>query len=349
MLFYPMKTEPCYKAMPWGGQRLNAAYNKKSPFPITGESWEAADHKNGQTPIANGAYAGKTLNELAGEFGADFLGSKCGGDFPVLFKLIDANDRLSVQVHPDNTYAAKDGDNGKTEMWIVLCAEEGAGLYLGFENPITRDEFAEMISANRLESALCFVPAKAGDSFFLPAGLVHAIGKGLLIAEIQQSSDATYRVYDWGRLGFDGKPRPLHIQKALDVSDTSEKGEAAKSIMVVESFGTREYMSACPLFAAMRICARGRGKVAENTRKESFHIIFVASGEAEITAPDGAAVLEKGDTALIPAGAGAYMLGGDFCAYRFWIPNFTEDYEKTLAFTGYSKEQIDALYKNIKG
>ena len=228
----------------------------------------------------------------------------------------------------------------------MLSARRGAGLYLGFKKPVTKQEYAALIAENR-RSALCFVPAQAGDSFFLPAGLVHAIGGGLLIAEIQQSSDATYRVYDWGRLGLDGKPRPLHIGKALDVSDTSAKGGVEKSIKIPESFDTREYMAACPLFASMRIEANGH--LAEHTKKSSFHIIFISEGCAKVHTGEDETVLEKGQTAVLPAGIGSYGMSGSFTAYRFWIPDFEDDYVKPLLSAGIPERDIYSLYRDIKG
>ncbi|MBR4941320.1 MAG: class I mannose-6-phosphate isomerase, partial [Clostridia bacterium] len=241
MFVYPIKMTPCCKAAPWGGSKLAGEFYKKTEFEFTGESWEMSAHKNGRSVAENGEYKGMDLAELTEKFGAELLGDRVkGSEFPVLFKLIDARDRLSVQVHPNDEYArAAENDNGKTEMWTVIGCEEGAGLYLGFKEPITREEYAERIRTNTLEEVLQFVPAELGKSYFLPAGLVHAIGAGLVIAEIQQSSDSTYRVYDWGRMGLDGKPRQLHIEKAIDVSNTAWAGAASESLSVKTDACTR--------------------------------------------------------------------------------------------------------------
>lgn len=350
MQAYPLKTTPCYKTMPWGGTGLNTIYGKDSPYALTGESWEAASHQNGSTPVQNGPYAGLTPGDLAEKFGESFLGRLTKGkSFPVLFKLIDAQENLSLQVHPNDAYAKRDGDNGKTEMWIILQAEPGAGLFLGFETPVSKEEYARLIAENKLDSALHFIEAKAGDAFFLPAGLVHAIGKGLVIAEIQQSSDATYRVYDWGRVGPDGKGRPLHIEKALDVSDTSAKGSKADTITVDQSHVKITFLPSCPLFGArhmeIRDCFHGQ------TRGDSFHILFCAEGEAFVSAGGEDVLLSKGDTIIVPACAEDYTVkctSAADCAevLCFFVPDFKKDYEKPLTNAGIPLDVIHRLYKD---
>lgn len=339
----PMKTTPCYKQMPWGGTSLNEQYGKHSEFPITGESWEAADHFHGKTPIVGGCYDGKDFSQIIEEMGADtFLGHlTTDGRFPLLFKLIDARDRLSVQVHPNDAFAAADGDRGKTEMWIVLEAQPGAGLYLGFEHAISRETYQQLIETNELESALHFVPAKAGDTFFLPPGLVHAIGAGLVIAEIQQSSDATYRVYDWGRLGLDGKPRQLHIEKALAVTDTALRGDCNAPLTVREDGAEIDYLKACPLFAAQRIRLSNRCRM--ETRGSSFTILFCAEGQMTVSTADGAVQLEKGQTAVIPAAANAFEMQGAAEVYRFFVPEPERDFVEPLRKAGFTDADIQPL------
>jgi mannose-6-phosphate isomerase len=345
MFCYPIKTLPCYKQMPWGGRALNEKYGKQSLFELTGESWEASSHRNGQTPAAQGRYAGMTPGELAAEFGAEFLGSRVASrEFPLLFKLIDSRDKLSVQVHPDDEYAKRDNDNGKTEMWIVLDAEEGAGLWLGFKEPISRERFRECIEQNTLAEVLNFVPCKKGDVFFLRPGLVHAIGEGLIIAEIQQSSDATYRVYDWGRLGIDGKPRALHIDKALDVTDTALAGEKGASLTVSSGDCRVDYLAGCRLFGALR--ASGKA-LTDHTRGASFHILFFAEGEGVVSCGGCDVYAQKGETVIIPACAGEYGVRGDFEVYRFWVPDFEEDYLAPLKEAGYDEKRIGALFEQV--
>lgn len=345
MICYPIKTLPCYKQMPWGGQALNEKYGKHSLFELTGESWEASSHRNGQTRAAEGKYAGMTPGELAAEFGADFLGTRAASkEFPVLFKLIDSKGKLSVQVHPNDEYAKRDNDNGKTEMWIVLDAEEGAGLWLGFKEPISREKFRECIEKNTLAEVLNFAPCNAGDVFFLRPGLVHAIGEGLIIAEIQQSSDATYRVYDWGRLGVDGKPRALHIEKALDVTDTSLAGEKGASLSVDKGACRIDYLSGCRLFGALR--ASGKA-LSDDTLGKSFHILFIAEGTGVVSCCGCDVYAQKGETIIIPACAGSYGVRGDFELYRFWVPDFVEDYLAPLKKAGYDEKRIEGLFELV--
>ncbi len=341
MNIYPMKTLPCYKQMPWGGTNLNQNYGKTSPFSLTGESWEAADHKNGRTPVCCGAYAGAGLGELASAFGRDFLGENVSsGAFPVLFKLIDSSDRLSLQVHPGDDYAARDGDNGKTEMWIVLDAKPGAGLWLGLKEDLTREQFRAKIDASDLEDALNFIPAKPGDCFFLPHGLLHAIGAGLIIAEIQQSSDATYRVYDWGRMGIDGKPRPLHVEKALDVTDVTMRGGVSPSFSYVKNNALHTVFSGCPLFAAERITVEGGTELVCDG--SSLQILFVSDGELSIKAGEGVQTVAKGSTAVLAATAGRSELCGKGNVYRFWVP--TERDYAALASYGCASDVIERMY-----
>ena len=343
MVVYPIKMTPCTKAAPWGGSKLANEFYKKTEFEFTGESWEASAHKNGKSVAANGAYAGKDLAALTEEFGKEFLGTRVeGSEFPVLFKLIDARDKLSVQVHPNDEYARKaENDNGKTEMWTVIGCEEGAGLYLGFDKPITKEEYAERIKNNTLEEVLKFVPAELGRSYFLPAGLVHAIGAGLVIAEIQQSSDSTYRVYDWGRMGLDGKPRQLHIEKAIDVSNTSWAGAASESLSVSEDGCTREWLNACGYFAAMKLNLSGT--VVENTLGGSFHIVFVSEGDGSVTCGGVSVSVGKGETVIIPACAGEYTLSGNMTAFRYWSADVESEYIAPLTEKGFCEETVNAL------
>ena len=221
MNLYPMKlTAPC-KDYLWGGNRLREEYGKVSDADKIAESWELSCHKDGQSVIADGEFKGLTLSELIEKQGKEVLGDNCKkfDNFPILIKLIDAKDNLSVQVHPNNDYALRvEGEYGKTEMWYIVDCEEGASLYYGFSREISKEEFVERIEQKTLLEVLNKVEVQKGDVLFIEPGTIHAIGKGNLIAEIQQNSNVTYRVYDYGRKGADGKERDLHIEKALQVT-----------------------------------------------------------------------------------------------------------------------------------
>ena len=213
----PLLLSPAFKDYIWGGNRLKRDWGKRTDMTPLAESWELSCHEAGPSVIAGGAYAGRTLGDYLAEHPED-AGTKAqnAGAFPLLIKLIDAAGPLSVQVHPDDAYAREfEHSLGKSEMWLVLDASEGAGIYYGFKRETPLAEMRAAIENNTLTELLSWVPAKTGDCFFIPAGTVHAIGAGLMVAEVQQSSNLTYRVYDYGRVGADGKPRPLHVEKAV--------------------------------------------------------------------------------------------------------------------------------------
>ena len=274
---YPIKLKPAFKDYLWGGTRLRDDFGKDCDFDKIAESWELSCHKDGNSVVADGEFAGLTLAQYIEKEGKSVLGTNCEKfeNFPILIKLIDAKDNLSVQVHPNNEYAQRvEGEYGKTEMWYVVDCDEGASLLYGFKHNITKEEFRERIENNTLLEVTNSVPVKKGDVFFIEAGTLHAIGKGILIAEIQQNSNTTYRIYDYGRVGADGKPRQLHIDKAVDVInvDTSASLEADKS---------------------------------------SFVNILVLDGGCVLSSEGNDAVeLKKGDSVFIPAGLGKFELTG---------------------------------------
>jgi mannose-6-phosphate isomerase len=224
---YPLTFTPVLKDYIWGGRNLETRLGRALPAKgVVAESWEIAAHEDGASLVENGPYAGRTLAQVHAELGIDLIGAnnawaQARGKFPLLVKLLDAHAPLSVQVHPDDAYAlAHEGNElGKTEMWVVLHAEPGAELIVGVKAGTTPEIFRRGIEENELEPYLHRVPVQAGDHVCVPAGTLHAIMGGLLIAEIQQNSNTTYRVYDWGRVGADGKARPLHVDKALAVID----------------------------------------------------------------------------------------------------------------------------------
>ena len=235
------KLEPVFKDYIWGGNRLKNDFYKKCDLDIVAESWELCCHKNGTNKISG---TDISLEEFLKE-NPVALGKNSNkfGTFPVLIKLIDAKDNLSIQVHPDDEYAKKvENSFGKTEMWYVVDCEPDAYLYYGFNREISKDEFRTRINENTLLEVLNKVSIKKGDVFFITAGTVHAICKGTLIAEIQQNSDITYRVYDYGRVGKDGKPRELHVDKAIEVSKLERPAECSCKVIEENSGFRKRYL-----------------------------------------------------------------------------------------------------------
>ncbi len=309
MKLYPMKlTAPC-KDYIWGGTRLREEYGKISDADRIAESWELSCHKDGESIIFNGDFAGKTLSEFIKENGKDVLGKNCDkfDNFPILIKLIDAKDNLSVQVHPDNDYALRvEGEYGKTEMWYIVDCDPGAELLYGFKGNIVKEEFERRIKDNTLLEVTNSVPVHKGDVFFIEAGTLHAIGKGILIAEIQQNSNTTYRIYDYGRVGADGKPRQLHVEKAVEVTKLTPPEYPTKAMGEIEQKDgcSVQLLSKCDYFRVNKVCV-WEHCVLEASAK-SFNSVLVLDGEGEI---DGVK-LKKGDSCFIPAGYGEYTFKG---------------------------------------
>lgn len=296
---YTLKLKPALKDYLWGGTRLKTEYKMESDLEKVAEAWVLSTHKDGPSVVLNGELCGKTLTEAVEIFGADCLGEngKKFSYFPILIKLIDARDDLSVQVHPNDEYALKvEGEYGKTEMWYIVDCEEGAALYYGFKEEISKEEFRKKIADNTITDVLNRVPVKKGDVFFIPSGTIHAIGRGILIAEIQQNSNTTYRVCDYGRLGADGKPRPLHIDKAVEVTNLTPPPES-KDL----SAGT---LAECEYFK-VRLFNTDKQKEIE-VDNASFTSLLCLEGEVSF---DGV-TLVKGDCAFIPANRGKITFKG---------------------------------------
>jgi mannose-6-phosphate isomerase len=312
---YILKTSPAFKDYLWGGTRLKTEFGKKSDLTKVAESWELSCHPDGPCTILNGADAGKTLAQWIEAEGNDVLGTHCAAfdRFPVLIKLIDAKDNLSVQVHPDDDYGMRvEGEPGKTEMWYIVDCDPGATLLYGFNNEITKDEFAAHIRNNTLLDVATAVPVHKGDVFFIEAGTLHAIGSGILIAEIQQNSNTTYRVYDYGRVGVDGKPRALHIDKALDVTTLAPAAHPVSQGMVVAQTAscTDRELAACDKFTVHALDLDGA--VSCTAGADSFHSLLVTecADEIIVTGQTNAVTLKLGESAFIPANSGAYTVCG---------------------------------------
>ncbi len=304
----PLRLTPAFKDYIWGGDILKKEYGKNTPYEITAESWELSCHEDGESRISGGEFDGKTLSDVIEHYkkqGINITGTNCDrfDRFPVLNKLIDANSSLSVQVHPTDAYANEheNGSYGKTEVWYVVDAKPGATLVYGMAKDMTKEEFLEAIQSNTLTECLNSVPVKAGDVFFVESGLVHAIGPGILICEIQQNSNTTYRVYDWGRVGADGKPRELHVEKAVAVSRlTKETKTDFSPKLISEENGVRIYdVASCYYFTAKKYVAEN-GLVLHTT-PASFSCITILNGEGTITAGEESLPYYKGDTFFFAA------------------------------------------------
>ena len=305
--------KPACKDYLWGGHKLVDEYNVEYDGDVCAEAWVMSCHKDGNSIIANGIEKGKTLSAVIEEKGREILGKNCEKykDFPILIKFIDAKKPLSIQVHPDDEYAlSHENQYGKTEMWYVLEAEEGAYLYQGFEKEISKEEFEKRIKENTLTEVLHKEYVKRGDVIFITPGTLHSIGAGLLIAEIQQSSNVTYRIYDFGRVGADGKPRQLHIQQSLDVTKI-EKPVKYKSL--------DEHMVNCDFFCVDRIKANDKAyeDVADDS---SFVSLLVIGGEGRISAEGETLEVKKGDSVFITAGAGKYSVEGNVEVIKTIVP-----------------------------
>ncbi len=308
----PLLLSPAYKDYLWGGEKLKGAYGKQTAMTPLAESWEVSCHPDGPSVVMNGPWAGRTLADYLAAHPAD-QGERAlaYGEFPLLIKFIDAAKPLSVQVHPGDDYARQyENAQGKTEMWYVAEAEEGAGIYYGFKEAITLQQMKEAIAASTLTEALNWAPAKKGDVFFIPAGTVHAIGAGLLIAEVQQSSNLTYRVYDYGRLGADGKPRALHIDKALAVSKREyPHADSGAEDPVAIPGGESQVLVRCERFTVSRL--RVKGAMAGMCGRESFRALLCLAGEGAVLWDGQAVALRQGQSVFLPAGLGAYSLAGE--------------------------------------
>jgi mannose-6-phosphate isomerase len=299
---YPLLLKPVIKDYLWGGTRLKTEFGFETDKEIAAEGWMLSCHKDGTNTVENGAYAGKPLDEVLRLWGYE-------EKFPILIKLIDAKDRLSVQVHPDNKYALEnEGEYGKTEMWYVVDCEEGAQLIYGFKDKISRSEFEERINNNTLDEVMNYVPVKKGDVFFIKAGTLHAIGKGILIAEIQQNSNTTYRVSDYGRLGADGKPRELHVKKAVDVTVTGVPTIPYGKVGEVKSFcyGTERQLAECEYFKTLKLDLDGEKEI---NAEDGFVSLLVLSGEITVKYDGGEVKAQKGGSILIPQGIKVLMSG----------------------------------------
>jgi len=297
--------KPGFRDYIWGGHRLVDEYHKEYEGERLAESWELSCHPTAPSRIGNGPDAGMTLQEYIDREGPAVLGLNCVkfGGLPILIKFIDAKEDLSIQVHPDNVYArAREHQEGKTEMWVVMAAEPGAFLYYGFSREVSREELKARIAARTLTEVLNKEPVHPGDVFFVESGTIHAIGRGTLVAEIQQNSDVTYRVYDYGRKGADGKERELHVEKALEVLNCAA--------VTKKSFSP--HLGACEYFTVDKLYLDGQalGKLSGTVSDDSFLSLLVLEGEGILRVGQEEYPFRKGDSLFLTAGTGAFQIEG---------------------------------------
>ncbi len=313
MQYYPMKLKGITKSPIWGGTRLRETFGKLSDCETIGESWELTVREKEMCTVENGAFSGRTLGALIAGDVAGMMGeSRTENGFPLLIKLIDAHDRLSVQVHPDDAYAARvEHDRGKTEMWYIVEAEEGAEIICGLAAGMTQKDFAEAVAAGDPERALHRQKVHPGETYFIPAGLPHAIGRGILIAEIQQNCDLTYRVYDYNRRQADGSLRELHVRKALEVirpfsAEEIERirfsrGNAAPDVGVL--------LADCEYFRVVQGASEPGKAVLLPPSARMRHLLFL-SGSGTVHGGGVDAAYTKGDSIFLPAELGEVSVEG---------------------------------------
>jgi len=311
----PLKMRPVLKERVWGGRRLADLLSKVLPQgkPI-GESWELADHPHGCSTVADGPLAGRTLRWVLENHGRAILGGEelaRGGaaKFPIFARFIDASDRLSVQVHPDDRYAATHhgGETGKAGCWVVLQAEPDAWIIDGLAEGVTRDALADAVEEGTIEDLLAVRPVRAGDFIWTPPGHVHAAGPGIVLAEVRQNSDITYRLYDWNRPGIDGKPRKLHVADALETINFAgeEPDSGGRGRTANETGLLIEHLADCRAFSVSRIQLDGRPWAAETGG--AYVVLVALGGAAHLVAGDRTMPIQAGDTVLVPADASEYV------------------------------------------
>lgn len=298
---------PLYMERVWGGRELETQYGRTLPGAAPyGESWEVVDREGEQSVVRDGPFAGKTLHELWTGHREEIFGTGLPDSerFPILIKVLDARDDLSIQVHPPVALAAELGGEPKTEMWYIAGADPGAKLYVGLKEGVTREAFEEAIQTGAVAECVHAIEPRAGESIFIPSGRLHAIGAGFLIHEIQQNSDTTYRVFDWNRMGLDGKPRDLHVAQSLasiDFTDFEPGMDEPRGTVIAE----------CEYFRVEKLQLIA-GESTGNRDEESFAIFSVAEGQVSC----GLQRFKKGDFFLLPRGGDKIVAASDAILLR---------------------------------
>jgi len=308
----PIVFAPYYKSVIWGGDAIGRIKGERIDMESVGESWEISAVPGHESVVAGGALAGRNICEIMADYGADFVGripeERFGNTFPLLIKLIDAQRNLSVQVHPDDALAAaRHNSPGKTEMWYVVDACPGSYIYSGLQAPLTREEYPQRAADGSIMKCIGAHAAAEGQFYFIPAGTLHAIGAGTLIAEVQQTSDITYRVYDYGRLDADGHPRQLHTELAADAIDYRYPNPVEPT---ARRFGATTAGAVSCRYFNVDYVAGGECVVAGNP--DSFTILMAVGGDADVTGPDGEVLhMHRGTTAMLAAAAPVHTVRAD--------------------------------------
>lgn len=309
----PLKFEPVYKEYLWGGERIARNYRRQGVPAVCAESWEVSAHRDGESLVATGPHSGRSLAELTREYGSALLGRAAADStaFPLLCKIIDARDLLSVQVHPNSSNAKLTGGAPKTEAWVVLAATDEAQLYAGFKPGVTPATLRRAVAEGSVAECLNALPVKAGEALFVPGGLVHAIGRGCLIYEVQQSSNTTWRLFDWNRRDARGRARELHIEESFKSIDW---GLAAPTLRGGVTAATHA-IDGAPQWRSLAQCehftVRGldfTGTVVQRLDGTTCHILFVAQGEVSLESGAEQVHLRAGDSLMIPAAVSTYRL-----------------------------------------
>ena len=306
---YPLKFKPILKEKIWGGTKLKTVLGKKTDLPNIGESWELSDIAGDVSVVSNGVLKNQSLKSLLDTYKADLIGVKnhklFGGTFPLLIKFIDAKEALSIQLHPNDKLAGERHNSfGKTEMWYVMQADADANLVVGFNQDMTLETYLKHLKANTLTDILNYDKVTSGDSYFIEAGRLHAIGAGVLLAEIQQTSNITYRVYDWDRIDDDGNVRELHNDLAVEAFDFEMRDNFRIDYQKVENNSNE--MVSCPFFTTNFIHVTG--EVLKHNYKDSFFIYMCVEGVAVIETNTTIEHLKKGETLLMPAAIETYKI-----------------------------------------
>ncbi len=346
--FYPLKFKAIYKEKIWGGNKLRKEFSRNIPSNKTGESWEITDNESGVSIVKNGEFEGESINDLINKYKKEILGEELINkkSFPLLIKFIDANKKLSVQVHPTDQYAQEiSEENGKNEMWYVLSAKKKAKLIYGIDKNKDNKKLKKATINGKLNPYLKEMEVKKGDYIFIPSGTVHAIKEGVLLAEIQQNSDTTYRLYDWDRKDENGNLRDLHVDKAFEVINSVKnknyKLQLENDLIFYNKNYTLKILTASPSFLVENITLKKEFKF--NTKAKRFYIIMNLEGQLSINYNHNSIKINKGETILIPAALNKISISGKGEFLRTFIPKNKNEVYSYLKKYNFNEKQINLI------